>query len=77
MAQILVRNLDKSLVDRLKKRAQSDGRSLQMEVKAILERSTQFASMEELRKSADEIRNSLKGRKFPDSAKIIRASRNH
>ncbi len=76
-AQILVRNLDKALVDRLKKRAQSDGRSLQMEVKAILERSAQVASMKEFRKSVDEFRNGLKGRKFPDSAKIIRKSRNH
>lgn len=38
MAQILVRDLKKDVVERLKKRARADGRSLQSEVKFILER---------------------------------------
>lgn len=37
MAQILIRNLDKSLVDRLKVLAKAHNRSLQGEVKFILE----------------------------------------
>ena len=37
MAQILVRDLDEALVARLKERAQQNHRSLQGEVKAILE----------------------------------------
>ena len=38
MPQILVRDLDEKIVARLKKRARRDGRSLQSEVKSILER---------------------------------------
>ena len=37
MAQVLVRQLNDKVVDRLKKRAKEHGRSLQSEVKAILE----------------------------------------
>ncbi len=37
MAQVLVRQLDDKIVDRLKKRAKEHGRSLQSEVKTILE----------------------------------------
>ena len=36
MAQILVRNLDDVVVDRLKQRAREEGRSLQSEVRTIL-----------------------------------------
>jgi len=36
MAQILVRNLDEVVVDRLKQRAREEGRSLQSEVRTIL-----------------------------------------
>lgn len=36
MAQILVRNLDDAVVDRLKQRAREEGRSLQSEVRTIL-----------------------------------------
>ena len=35
MAQVLVRQLDNKLVERLKKRAKEHGRSLQSEVKTI------------------------------------------
>ena len=38
MAQVLVRNLKDNVVARLKKRAQTRGRSLQAEVKMILEK---------------------------------------
>ncbi|ULA61872.1 MAG: hypothetical protein LZF60_380084 [Nitrospira sp.] len=37
MAQILVRQLDRNVIGRLKKRAKEHGRSLQSEVKTILE----------------------------------------
>ena len=37
MAQVLVRQLDNKVVVRLKKRAKEHGRSLQSEVKTILE----------------------------------------
>ncbi len=37
MAQVLVRDLDKAVIDRLKARAELHGRSLQVELKGILE----------------------------------------
>ena len=37
MAQVLVRGLDKTVVEKLKKRAAQEGRSLQAQLKTILE----------------------------------------
>ncbi len=77
MAQILVRNLDKELVERLKKRAREDGRSLQAEVKFILEQVAKEprVDMETARKISENFRRRFKGRKFPDSGELIREDR--
>lgn len=78
MAQILVRNLDKKVVERLKKRAREDGRSLQSEVKFILEKAAlePKVDMERVRKILEEFRKPFKGRKFSDSVELIREDRN-
>jgi len=77
MAQILVRNMDEEVVERLKKRAKEDGRSLQAEVKVILEKAAYEpkVDMETARKMAEEIRKRFKGRKFPDVVELIREDR--
>ena len=74
MAQILVRGLDESVVEHLKRRARRDGRSLQSEVKVILEQAAQV-DIESALKLADAIRSKLKGRIFGDSTNLIRESR--
>lgn len=74
MAQILVRDLDEQVVERLKRRAQREGRSLQSEVKAILEDAAKV-DMESARELADAIRAEFKGRKFSDSTDLIREDR--
>ena len=74
MAEILVRNLDKKTVDRLKNRAKKKGRSLQSEVKQILENATSI-DINTARKLTSKIRRSLKGRKFSDSTMLIREDR--
>jgi len=76
MAQVLVRNLKDTVVARLKKRARTKGRSLQAEVKTILEEAANEAP-EEFWKEADRIREQLhrSGRKFSDSAALIREDR--
>jgi antitoxin FitA len=74
MAQILVRNLDEKLVEGLKRRAKMNGRSLQAEVKLILEQSTKV-DMETALKIANKIRAGFKGRKFTDSTELIREDR--
>ena len=75
MAQVLVRQLNKKVVDRLKKRAREHGRSLQSEVKTILEEAV--PDYEGAWKRIELIRTKLKrsGRKFSDSADLIREDR--
>ena len=78
MAQILVRDLDKETVERLKKRAKDDGRSLQSEVKHILDQAAHepTVDMEAARALVENIRKKFKGRRFPDSVELIREDRN-
>lgn len=77
MPEILVRNLDGKIVDSLKRRAKREGRSLQSEVKLILERAALEPRLdaEKARKLVTGIRTKLKGRDFPDSAELIREDR--
>ena len=74
MAQILIRDLDESLVERLERRARRNSRSLEAEVKLVLE---QAAGMEPEAVSAavDKIRRRIGNRAFADTADIIREGR--
>lgn len=74
MAQLLVRGLEEETISRLKKQAKQHHRSLQGEVKMILEQSAKM-TMEEARASAEKIRKSLAGRTFSDSAELLREDR--
>ncbi|HMS82927.1 MAG TPA: hypothetical protein PKD12_04695 [Nitrospira sp.] len=76
MPQLLVRNLTDNVVVRLKKRAKTLGRSLQAEVKAILEEAAKNVP-EDFWKEADRIREQLKRSdwKFSDSAALTRKDR--
>ncbi len=77
MAQILVRNLGKDVVERLKKRAMEDGRSLQSEVKIILEQAAlePRVDMEAARNICKKFRRRFKGRRFPDTVELIHEDR--
>ncbi len=75
MAQILVRDLDAKTVERLKKHARENGRSLQSEVKKILEDSSSKMTLSEFRATTARIRKSLEGRKHTDSVLLIREDR--
>jgi plasmid stability protein len=75
MPDILVRGLDTETVKRLKARANQHGRSLQSEVKMLVERAAGVGG--------DQIETVLKrweerfaGRKFSSSARLIREDRN-
>jgi len=74
MAQIVVRGLDDQLVERLKKQAERNGRSLQSEIKMILQQASRV-DMEAAQELADRIRSRLGDRKFDDSAELIREDR--
>ena len=74
MSQILVRGLDDGLVLRLKERAARNGRSLEAEVRTILERSATSPD-EAVRGLLDQWRTRLEGRKFSDSSDLIAEDR--
>jgi antitoxin FitA len=77
MAQILVRNLDDALVARLKERAKLNHRSLQGEVKALLEEAAPMATKAEALAIVDKWQRywKEKGKTFSDSAELIRQMR--
>ena len=77
MAQILVRNLDDDVVERLKARAKANSRSLQAEVKMILQHASQQVSPAEAWAAIEQFREEMKrtGRTFSDSAELIREER--
>lgn len=75
MAQVLIRNLDDKVVRRLKKRAGEHKRSLQGEVKVILEEAANKMTMSEFRAATDRWQRQFKGKRFSDSAGLIREDR--
>lgn len=75
MARVLVRDLDPAVVERLKARAQDHGRSLQKELKAILEEAAAKPSWDEARDAAERVRRMLGGRQFSDSTDLVREDR--
>jgi len=77
MPELLVRELDARTIQRLKERAEQNGRSLQGEAKAILESAADQYTWKEFAERAAQIRERLaaKGYDFGDSAEDIRADR--
>ncbi len=75
MTQMLVRDLPPEVVERLKERARSNGRSLQKEVVAILEGAAETYTMEEAREITSRWQERFVGRKLSDSAGLIRGDR--
>jgi plasmid stability protein len=77
MAQILVRDLDDALVARLKERARENHRSLQGEVRAILEEAGAETTRSEALAIVDKWQHycEAKGKTFSDSVEIIRKAR--
>ena len=75
MGSILVRGLDQKTIERLKERARLNGRSLQQEVKALLERAADTLTMREARRLSDRWSHRLGERRFSDSAQLSREYR--
>ncbi len=74
MAQLLVRDLDDEVVERLKQRARRSGRSLEAEVRLILQRAAAEWSPNVLAE-VERIRALFAGRTFCDSTDLIREDR--
>jgi antitoxin FitA len=75
MARVLVRDLDPAVVERLKAKARDHGRSLQKELKVILEEAASRPSWSEAREGAERVRQMLGGRQFSDSTDLVREDR--
>jgi plasmid stability protein len=75
MGSILVRGLDQTTIERLKERARLNGRSLQQEVKALLERAAETVTMGEARRVSERWNRRLAGRPLSDSTELIREDR--
>lgn len=74
MAQLLVRDVSDEVVEKLKARARENRRSLQAEVKLVLEEATRFDRATAL-KRIEEVRKMLAGRPMSDSTELIRELR--
>jgi antitoxin FitA len=75
MPGLLVRDVEIDLLEKLKKRAKNNGRSLQNEVKSIITEVVEQKNTLSDIETADKIRRSLEGRKFSDSAALLREDR--
>ncbi len=74
MAQVLVRDLKADVVVRLKARAKQHGRSLQTELKEILEMASRHSAVD-ARTLADRIRRQLAGCAHTDSVDLLAEDR--
>ena len=74
MPNILIRDLDEQTIRQLKKRAADNGRSLQSELKEIIERSAGEKTFEQLRREAERLAKAS-GRQKTDSVDLIREDR--
>ena len=74
MAQVIVRGLDSSVVERLRRRARRSGRSLEAELRLVLGRAA-GEDLESARTAVERVRAMLAGRGFPDSTPLVREDR--
>lgn len=76
MPQVLIREVDQAVVDRLKDRAKRNGRSLEAELRLVLADAAKLTPSEFL-EEVGEIQKRFAGRVFPDSADLIREDRDN
>jgi len=74
MPDVLVRGIDDEVLEALKERARANGRSLQVELKTILEQAAQ-TRMIDSRALAAKIRRSLSKRTHSNSAALLAEDR--
>jgi antitoxin FitA len=74
MAQVLVKNLHAQVIRKLKLRARQHRRSLQEELREILEHAAR-QNPADARAKVNQVRKMFAGRRFSDSSKLIRRDR--
>jgi plasmid stability protein len=75
MATALVRELDDAVYERLKARAAGNNRSLEAELREILELASKQVDVDTARKAADAMRRRLEGRPHSNSGEILAEER--
>ncbi len=74
MPNVLVRDVEETVLEKLKEQAKRNGRSLQSEVLSILNLFAERDGMSD-EQTAATIKKSLRGRTFLDSAALLREDR--
>ncbi len=74
MADLLIRNLNPTVIKRLKQRAKEHNRSLQSELKIIVEAAVKM-SLDEAIQTSEDWHKRLAGQTFKDSAELLRKDR--
>lgn len=74
MPDVLVRNIDVEVLEKMKLRAKLNGRSLQAELKMLIGSSVSSNGTSDI-ETARNIKAKLRGRQFSDSADILREDR--
>ena len=74
MPNVLVRDVEADVLEKLKKRAAENGRSLQSEVHFIINYFVESEPLTDV-EVAKKIRNSLRGKNHSDSAELLREDR--
>ena len=74
MPDVLVRDVEEKVLSKLKSRAKKNGRSLQNELLQVFASLTESNGLSD-EKTAEKIKNALRGRKHSDSAALIREDR--
>jgi plasmid stability protein len=75
MGQVLIRGIEDGVIERLRKRAEGHNRSLEAELRDILEQASRQVDVATARARADAMRRKLAGRPHSDSAELIREDR--
>jgi plasmid stability protein len=75
MANFQLRDIDDRALDVLRRQAEASGRSLNAELKRIIEQAARASDADAARALADQISARLSGRKHPDNAALVRKVR--
>lgn len=78
MAQIIVENLDPDVIEKLEALAKKNGRSLQEELKYILQQAAEYNTVGDIAKAREAVARSqtrYAAQNFSDSAELIREDR--
>ena len=74
MPQVLVRDVEPAVMEKLRARAQRNGRSLEAEARVIF-RAAVTSDASEMRAEVERVRALFAGRTFSDSAALLREDR--